>query len=204
MTARTPDHAAILAAASLLAIPPLPRAVPAPPAIASSAASISTISSMSDAASSTRGSAVNTPEVSVSSTSSVGAHEVGHEGGEAVVVAVADLVVGHGVVLVDHRDDPEVHQPANVSRAWRYWARWPKSNGVSSTCPATSPCAANIAPNRSISRGCPTAATAWSVPMSVGRLDQAERGHPRRDRAGCDEHHLVSGRAGRRDLARRA
>ena len=49
ITARTPDHAAILAAASLLAIPPLPRAVPAPPATASSAASTSTISSISDA-----------------------------------------------------------------------------------------------------------------------------------------------------------
>ena len=32
MTARTPDHAAIFAAASLLAIPPLPRSEPVPPA----------------------------------------------------------------------------------------------------------------------------------------------------------------------------
>ena len=36
MTERTPDHAAILAAASFDAIPPLPRTDPAPPAIASS------------------------------------------------------------------------------------------------------------------------------------------------------------------------
>ena len=35
MTARTPDHEAILAAASFEAIPPLPRSVPAPPASAS-------------------------------------------------------------------------------------------------------------------------------------------------------------------------
>ena len=42
----------------------------------------------------------------------VGAHEVRHQRGEPVVVAVADLVVGDGVVLVDHRDDPEVEQPA--------------------------------------------------------------------------------------------
>ena len=55
ITARTPDHAAILAAASLLAMPPLPRSVPAPPATASSAASTSTISSISDASASRRG-----------------------------------------------------------------------------------------------------------------------------------------------------
>ena len=35
MTARTPDHAAILAAAIFEAMPPLPRAVPAPPASSS-------------------------------------------------------------------------------------------------------------------------------------------------------------------------
>ena len=32
ITARTPDHAAIFAAASLVAMPPLPRSVPVPPA----------------------------------------------------------------------------------------------------------------------------------------------------------------------------
>ena len=33
-----------------------------------------------------------------------------HERGQAVVVAVADLVVGHRVVLVDDRHDAEVEQ----------------------------------------------------------------------------------------------
>src|SRR5205807_349825 len=42
----------------------------------------------------------------------VRAHEVRHQGREAVVVAVADLVVGDGVVLVDHGDHPEVEEPA--------------------------------------------------------------------------------------------
>src|SRR5690606_22186151 len=40
----------------------------------------------------------------------VGAHEVGDERPEPVVVAEADLGGGHGVVLVDDRDDPEVQQ----------------------------------------------------------------------------------------------
>ena len=69
MTARTPDHAAIFAAASLLAMPPLPRGVPDAPATASRAASTSAISSISDASVSRRGSAVNKPGVSVSITS---------------------------------------------------------------------------------------------------------------------------------------
>ncbi len=35
---------------------------------------------------------------------------MGHQGGQVVVVAVADLVVGHRVVLVDHRNDAQVEQ----------------------------------------------------------------------------------------------
>ena len=66
----SPDHDAILAAASLLAMPPLPRSDPVPPATASSASSTAAISSISDASASRRGSAVNRPAVSVSSTSS--------------------------------------------------------------------------------------------------------------------------------------
>ena len=34
----------------------------------------------------------------------VGGHQVGHEGGEAVVVAEAELTGGHRVVLVDDGD----------------------------------------------------------------------------------------------------
>ena len=98
-------------------MPPLPRAVPVPPATASSAASTSTISSMSDAPASRRGSAVKMPAVSVSSTSEVGADEVRDQRGEPVVVAVADLVVGDGVVLVDDGDDTEVEEaPQRLAR----------------------------------------------------------------------------------------
>ncbi len=35
---------------------------------------------------------------------------MGHERGESVVVAEADLVVGDGIVLVDDRDDAELEQ----------------------------------------------------------------------------------------------
>ena len=38
----------------------------------------------------------------------VGVHQVRDQGGEPVVVAEPDLVGGHGVVLVDDRDDAEV------------------------------------------------------------------------------------------------
>ena len=98
-------------------MPPLPRAVPAPPATASSAASTSTISSMSDASASSRGSAVNSPAVSVSSTSRSAPTRCDDQRGEAVVVAEADLVVGDGVVLVDDRHHAEVEQaPQRLAR----------------------------------------------------------------------------------------
>src|SRR5207302_9261603 len=40
----------------------------------------------------------------------VGVDEVGDEGGQPVIVTEADLVVGHGVVLVDDRYHAEVQQ----------------------------------------------------------------------------------------------
>ena len=42
----------------------------------------------------------------------VGVHQVRDQGGQPVVVAEADLVGGHGVVLVDDRDHAELEQPA--------------------------------------------------------------------------------------------
>ena len=47
----------------------------------------------------------------MSSTSRSAATQVGDEGGEAVVVAEADLVVGDGVVLVDDGHHAQVEQP---------------------------------------------------------------------------------------------
>ena len=92
--------------------PAAPARVPVPPATASSAASTSTISSISDASSSRRGIGGEQPGRVGEEHEHVGLHEVRHERGEPVVVAVADLVVGDGVVLVDDRDDAEVEQAA--------------------------------------------------------------------------------------------
>ena len=39
-----------------------------------------------------------------------GSHQVGHQGGNAVVVAEPDLVVGNSVVLVHNRHDPQLQQ----------------------------------------------------------------------------------------------
>ncbi len=110
ITARTPDHDAILAAASFDAIPPLPRTVPRPPAMRSISWSTSTISSMSEPPSTSRGSALSSPGASVSRTRRSAADQVGEEGGQEVVVAEADLVVGDGVVLVHHRHHAQLEQ----------------------------------------------------------------------------------------------
>ena len=40
----------------------------------------------------------------------VGAHQVGDQRGQAIVVTETDLVVGDGVVLVDHRDAAQLQQ----------------------------------------------------------------------------------------------
>ena len=110
MTARTPDHDAILAAASFDAMPPLPRTDPVPPASASSSWSISTISSISDASTVEPRIGVHQPGRVGEQDQQIGADELGHQRGDAVVVAEADLVVGDRVVLVDDRHDAELEQ----------------------------------------------------------------------------------------------
>ena len=170
ITARTPDHAAIRAAASFDAMPPLPRSDAGPPAAASSAWSTSTISSMSDAS-------VVEPRVGGEHAGGVGEQheqvgvdEVGDERGEPVVVAEADLVVGHRVVLVDDRHDAELEQPHQrlpgvqvllaVDEVERRQQHLAADQAV-----------ARRACRRStrMSRLWPTAATACSVARSVGR-----------------------------------
>ena len=42
----------------------------------------------------------------------IGFHQVGYQRGQGVVVAEADFIGDHGVVLVDHRDHVEIHQGA--------------------------------------------------------------------------------------------
>ena len=92
ITVGTPDHEAMRAASSLLAMPPLPRPLPPAPAVMASSGSSPRPVTPASAAGSRRGSAVYRPSRSVSSSSSAGAHVVRHERRQAVVVAVADLV----------------------------------------------------------------------------------------------------------------
>ena len=103
MTASTPDHTAILAAASFEPIPPLPTAVPGPPAMRSSSWSISTTSSMREPAVGPAGVLGEQSGGVGQQHQQLGPDQVGHQGGQPVVVAEPDLLVGHGVVLVDHR-----------------------------------------------------------------------------------------------------
>ena len=111
ITARTPDHAAILAAASFDAIPPLPA-----DRAAGTGHGLELVVDLHDLLDQRRRRVE--PGVGREQAGGVGEqheqlgrHEVGDQGGEAVVVAEADLVVGHRVVLVDDRHHPELEEP---------------------------------------------------------------------------------------------
>ena len=116
---------------------------------------------------------MKTPAVSVSITSASALQQVRDERGEPVVVAVADLVVGDGVVLVDDRQHAEVEQALQrLAGVQVLRLRCTKSYGVSSTWPPTMSCVEKIAFRRSMRRGWPTAASACSVP-DVGRAGRS-------------------------------
>ena len=110
MTVSTPDQVAILAAATLEAMPPLPTALPGPPAICSRWWSISATSSIREASATKRGSAVEQPRRIGQQHQQVGPDEVRHQRRQPVVVPEADLLVGHRVVLVDHRDHAQLNE----------------------------------------------------------------------------------------------
>ena len=110
ITVGTPDHEAIRAASSLLAMPPLPRPLPPrPAAIDSSGSSTATSRISSASACDPRVGGVQAVEVGQQHEQG-GAHVVRHERGETVVVAVADVVGGDRVVLVDDRHGAEREQ----------------------------------------------------------------------------------------------
>ena len=76
----------------------------------------------------------------------VGVDQVGDEGGEPVVVAEADLVVGDGVVLVDDGHHAELEQPGERAAGVQVLLADARSRaGASSTWPATSPWSASAA-----------------------------------------------------------
>ena len=111
----------------------------------------------------------------------VGLHEVRHERGEPVVVAVADLVVGDGVVLVDDRDHTEVEQPAQrvagvqVLRAHAEVVRREQHLAGEEVVLARGSRRAAAIEQRLPDRGDRPAAS----PMSVGRVGETERGQAR-------------------------
>ena len=115
ITASTPDHTAILAAASFEPMPPLPTWLPGPPAMRSSSRSISTTSSMSDRPAGPPGVLGEQPGGVGQQDQQVGPHQMGHQSGQSVVVTEPDLLIGHRVVLVDHRDHAQVEQSARGS-----------------------------------------------------------------------------------------
>ena len=106
----------------------------------------------------------------------IGVDVVGDERGDAIVVAVAQLVAGDRVVLVDDRDAAELDQPqqrlagvqvlAAIDEVVRHeqHLRGDETDGGRATgCTC------------SISRLCPAAEIACSVGMSVGRADSPAR-----------------------------
>ena len=110
MTASTPDHTAILAAASFEPMPPLPTARAG--AAGDPLELVVDLDHLLD-----ERAAGGAPGILGEQTGGVGQQhqqlgpdQVGHQGGQPVVVAEPDLLVGHGVVLVDHRDHAQLEQ----------------------------------------------------------------------------------------------
>ena len=115
---------------------------PGPPAMDSSSWSISTTSSISEVSDSRRGSPVSSPAVSVSRTrspaptrwaTSAASRSLSPKRISSSATASFSFTTG---------TTPSSSRRPRVCRAWRYWLRWTKSSGASSTWPAISPWAA--------------------------------------------------------------
>ncbi len=169
MTAFTPDQAAILAAASFEAMPPLPRAEPVPPAMDSSTLSTSMISSMSEADESRRGSAVSKPGASVSSTSRSAAMRWATRAARRSLSPKRISSSAMASFSFTTGTTPRSSRRPRVARAWRYCWRTVKSSGASSTCPLTRSWSARALSYTRIRRVWPTAEAAWRVTASRGR-----------------------------------
>ena len=111
ITVRTPDHAAMRAAASFDAIPPLPRAEPAPPDrhLPQRPVDLEDLLDQRRFRVEARIGGEDAGGVGEEH-QQVGADEVREEGGDAVVVAEAQAGVGQRVVLVDDRHHAQLQQ----------------------------------------------------------------------------------------------
>ena len=111
MTVSTPDQAAILAAASFEAMPAAAHGAARPPGHHLQA--VVDLDHLLDERGLVGGAGVGGEESGRvgEQDQEVGRHQVGHQRGQPVVVAEADLVVRGGVVLVHHRDHTELEEP---------------------------------------------------------------------------------------------
>ena len=112
---------------------------------------------------------MSSPAVSVSSTSSSARDQMGHQGGQPVVVPEADLVVGDGVVLVDHRDHAQLEQPGQGLAGVEVLLPVDEVERGQQHLAGGQPVPLERVVETCISRCWPTADTAWSVARSVGR-----------------------------------
>ena len=105
-----PAAPAMPAASTFVTMPPLPTADPVPPIVTASRSAVVGDQRHPARPGPRRRAVVERVDVGQQH-QPVGPHDVGDERGEAVVVAEADLVGGHRVVLVDDRHDAELEQP---------------------------------------------------------------------------------------------
>ena len=112
MTAGMPASLAISAAATLLRMPPEPKAEVRSPMSRPSSTEGSLTSATSGASASAPRVGGEDPVDVGQQDQQAGVEQDRHLGGEEVVVAEADLVGGRGVVLVDHRHHAPLDQPA--------------------------------------------------------------------------------------------
>ena len=180
ITLRTPDHDAIRAASSLLAMPPLPRPLPPLPARSPAADRRPAPARRARPSGRARGSAVYRPVGVGEQHEQVGADVVRDERGDAVVVAVARLVVGDRIVLVDDRHAAELEQPPSASAGRAGTAAGRRSRADEQHLRGDEPVRAERRVVARISRPCPAAEIACSVACrSAGSAARAP--HPRRD-----------------------
>ncbi|TWH30681.1 sugar phosphate permease [Isoptericola variabilis J7] len=129
----------------------------------------------------------------------VGAHEVGHERGEAVVVAEAQLVRGDGVVLVDDRHDAEREQL--VERALRVAVPHPAHGvlGGEQHLPDPQPVLRERLGVPGDELALPEHGRGLHGREVPGPRGEPERADARRHGARGDEHHLAAVRASGRE-----
>ena len=111
-----PPAVAILPASILVRMPPRDSSEAAPPAIASIAGVMRSTTGMCSAAGSTRRRRRVEPVDVGEQHQQIGADHGRDAGGQAVVVAVADLAGRDGVVLVDDRHRAHVEEASASSR----------------------------------------------------------------------------------------